>query len=162
MEVPGLRSEVGRVIIYAVDPGLASGLALLHVPDGADPILLGSYEMDPDQTEDFTQLVCVQYKDHDLRVVMERFTITAETGKKSQASWSLQLIGSINYICRINGITEPTLQTPADAKSFAPNPRLKSLGLWHRGGHGHALDAIRHAVLYAVKNGYRSQKLLVE
>lgn len=150
------------MIIYAVDPGLASGVALLNVPDGEDPVLLGSWEMEPCQTEDFTQLVTQQYKNHDLRTVLERFTITAETGKKSQQGWSLELIGSIKYICRINGLPEPTLQTPADAKNFAPNPRLKALGLWHRGGHGHALDAIRHAVLYAVKNGYRSQKLLVD
>lgn len=150
------------MIIYAVDPGLASGIALLNVPDGEDPELLGSWEMDPYETMAYTELIAKRYNDYDLRVVVERFTITAETGKKSQAPFSLEIIGAIKYICRVNGLPEPTLQTPADAKNFAPNPRLKSLGLWHRGGHGHALDAIRHAVLFAVKNGYRSQKLIVE
>lgn len=150
------------MIILAIDPGLASGVALLHVPDEDDPELLGSWELTPEETEDAVVKMIQTYRDHDLRVVVERFTITAETGKKSQAPFSLELIGSIKFICRTNGGPVPVLQTPSDAKNFAPNPRLKALGLWHKGGHGHALDAIRHAVLYAVKNGYRSQKLLVE
>lgn len=150
------------MIILSIDPGLASGVALLHVPEDGDPELLGSWEMDPEQTEDAVVAMIQTYRDHDLRVVVERYTITPETAKKSQQGWSLEQIGSIKFICRTNGLSAPVLQTPADAKNFAPNPRLKSLGLWHKGGHGHALDAIRHAVLYAVKNGYRSQKLLVE
>lgn len=150
------------MIIYAVDPGLASGVALLHVPEDGDPQLLGSWELPPEETEDATVKILQTYREHDLRIVLERFTITAETGKKSQQGWSLELIGSIKFICRTSGAPAPVLQTPADAKNFAPNPRLKALGLWHKGGHGHALDAIRHAVLYAVKNGYRDKKLLVD
>lgn len=150
------------MIILAIDPGLASGVALLHVPEQGDPELLGSWELTPEETEDAVVKMIETYRDHDLRVVVERYTITPETAKKSQQGWSLEQIGSIKFICRTNGLAAPVLQTPANAKSFAPNPRLKALGLWHKGGHGHALDAIRHAVLYAVNNGYRDKKLLVE
>lgn len=150
------------MIVYAVDPGLASGIALLNVTENSDIEQLGTWELPPEETEDATLKVIETYRDYDLRVVLERFTITAETGKKSQAPFSLELIGSLKYICRVNGAAKPVLQTPSDAKNFAPNPRLKALGLWHKGGHGHALDALRHAVLYAVKNGYRSPKLLAE
>lgn len=150
------------MIIYSVDPGLASGVALLHVPAEGQFEQLGSWEMTPEETEDATLQTIETYRDHDLRVVVERFTITAETGKKSQAPFSLELIGSIKYICRVNGAPKPVLQMPVDAKNFAPNPRLKALGLWHRGGHGHAMDALRHAVLYAVKNGYRDDRLILD
>lgn len=151
------------MIVYSVDPGLASGVALLNVPsDGSEIQQLGSWELGPDETEDATESIVNTYNAFDLRVVVERFTITAETGKKSQAPFSLELIGVIKYICRKNFVAPPTLQTPADAKSFVPNARLKSLGLWHKGGAGHALDALRHAVLYSVKNGYRDSRLLVE
>jgi hypothetical protein len=119
--------------------------------------------MDPYETMTATQRIIDAYKDDfDLRIVVERFTITAETGKKSQSPWSLEIIGAIKYICHINGLPEPTLQTPTDAKNFSPNPRLKALALWHRGGHGHALDALRHALLYAVKNGYRDKRLILD
>jgi hypothetical protein len=148
------------VIIYSVDPGLASGLALLYVPDDGRIEQFGSWEMPPEETEDTTLRVINLYRDDDLRVVVERFTITPETGKKSQAHWSLELTGSINYICRTNNAAAPVLQSPGDAKNFSPNPRLKALGLWHKGGHGHALDALRHGLLYAVKNGYRDDRLL--
>jgi hypothetical protein len=151
------------VIILSIDPGLASGIALINTDAPPELMKMGSWEMAPAETEDAVDQAINAYKDDfDLRVVVERFTITAETGKKSQGTWSLELIGSIKYICRINGMPMPTLQTPADAKNFVPNPRLKALSLWHKGGHGHALDALRHAVLYAVKNGYRDKRLLLE
>lgn len=148
------------MIVYAVDPGLASGVALINTEAPPESLQMGSWEMDPEETEDATLAAVLAYRGYDLHVVLERFTITPETGKKSQASWSLELIGSIKYICRTNGGPVPVLQTPADAKNFAPNPRLRALGLWHRGGHGHALDALRHAVLYSVKNGWRDERLL--
>lgn len=150
------------MIIFSVDPGLASGVALINTEAGPDHLQMGSWEMSQDETEDATQQIIETYKDDfDLRIVVERFTINAETAKKSPSPWSLELIGSIKYICRINGMPVPTLQTPTDAKNFVPNPRLKALGLWHRGGGGHALDALRHAVLYAVKNGYKDKRLLL-
>lgn len=148
------------MIIYAVDPGLASGVALLHAPAKGEIEKLGSWEMAVTETEDSTAKIIETYREHDLRVVIERFTVNEQTAKKSAAPWSMELIGSLKYICRINGAREPVLQTPADAKNFAPNPRLKALGLWHRGGHGHALDALRHGLLYACKNGYIDKRLL--
>lgn len=151
------------MIVFSVDPGLASGVALLNTVDDPGIIQMGSWEMNPYETMDATQNIIDTYKDDfDLRIVVERFTITAETGKKSQSPWSLEIIGAIKYICHKNRLPEPALQTPSDAKNFVPNARLKALGLWHKGGGGHAMDALRHAVLYAVKNGYRDKRLLQE
>jgi hypothetical protein len=51
-------------------------------------------------------------------------------------------------------------QSPADAKAMFPNEKLKKIGYWHKGGEGHALDAIRHAVLRLAKSGWIPAKLL--
>jgi hypothetical protein len=37
---------------------------------------------------------------------------------------------------------------------------LKRLDLWHRGGAGHANDAIRHAVTAAIKSRWRDPRML--
>jgi hypothetical protein len=50
-------------------------------------------------------------------------------------------------------------QSPADAKAMFSNEKLKKLEFWHKGGEGHALDAIRHAVLRLVKIGWIPTKL---
>lgn len=150
------------MIVFSIDPGLMSGVALLNVPDEGQISVMGSWELAVEETEDCAFEMTKTYAPHDLHVVLERFTITPETGKKSQAGWSLELIGSITYICRKAQINPPVLQMPVDAKNFVPNARLKNLGIWHRGGAGHALDALRHGVLYAVKNGYRDPRLISE
>jgi hypothetical protein len=60
------------------------------------------------------------------------------------------------------GIDENNLkfQSPADAKRMFPNEAIKKLEYWHKGGEGHALDAIRHGLLYLAKNGWTPLRLL--
>jgi hypothetical protein len=91
-----------------------------------------------------------------LRVVIERFIITVETGKKSQeASSALEAIGAMKLLCcQANYPLDAIVyQKPADAKTAFPNAKLKALGLWHVGGRGHALDALRHSALYLLRSG---------
>jgi hypothetical protein len=60
------------------------------------------------------------------------------------------------------GIDENLLkfQSPADAKRMFTNEAIKKLEYWHKGGAGHALDAIRHGLLYLAKNGWTPLRLL--
>jgi hypothetical protein len=51
-------------------------------------------------------------------------------------------------------------QSPADAKAMFTNEKIRILDYWHRGGEGHALDSIRHALLRLVKSGWKPVKLL--
>lgn len=91
-----------------------------------------------------------------LHVVCERFTINAQTTKNSQAPFSLEEIGVLKQLM-LDYNLEPDdikFQSPADAKSMWDNPKLKKLEYWHRGGEGHALDAIRHGLLFMVKLGW--------
>lgn len=79
-------------------------------------------------------------------VVIERFIINVKTVGNSQAPWSLELIGVARYLAAKYD-AEFELQTPADAKSFMPDDRLKKLG-WYMPGKVHANDALRHLGLF--------------
>lgn len=143
--------------VLAIDPGLATGACLVR-PEGTQ--LLRSDELDVEQYYAWLEHYLNYYEPGTLSIVCERFTINAETGKKSQAPWSLEHIGVLRYLTQKTGHGSFTLQTPGEAKSFVSNKRLKALELWHVGGAGHALDALRHAVLYMANHGWRDPRLL--
>lgn len=136
-----------RIAVF--DPGLATGYALLQLDQDGD----GGWVTKWTAGEMETMAVYVWaltdlYTGASLidTVVCERFTITTQTGKKSPAPWSLELIGLLRAVCAVKGI-KFVEQSPGDAKQFAPNPRLKELGVWAVGS-DHARDALRHMVLY--------------
>ena len=148
--------------VLAVDPGKATGLALFSREGDSEPILVWSKEV---QQEEFAEVVRSVLWDPTIRyhldVVCERFTINSNTVKNSQSPYSLEQIGILKQLLLDNGrpIDDIYFQSPADAKAMFDNPKLKKLGYWHRGGEGHALDAIRHALLRLVKIGWKPIKL---
>ena len=91
-------------------------------------------------------------------VVVERFIITAQTVKKTFQPWALEGTGIVRAVALERDVVF-TQQTAADAKSAVDNDKLRRLGIWHRGGAGHANDALRHAVLAAVARGWRHPAL---
>jgi hypothetical protein len=95
-------------------------------------------------------------------VVCERFVINAQTVRNSQAPYSLEQIGILKHLCREHQFPVDAIkfQAPVDAKKMFPNPALKHLGIWHKGGEGHANDAIRHGLLALVKTGWIPKELL--
>lgn len=97
-----------------------------------------------------------------LEVVCERFTINAQTVRNTQAPYSLEQIGILKQCLMDIGVAPDDIyfQSPADAKAMFTNEKLKKLGYWHKGGEGHALDAIRHGLLRLVKSGWKPVKLL--
>jgi hypothetical protein len=147
--------------ILAIDPGKATGIALFSRTDSQEPELIWSGE------EQFAGYVAVvreffsTYGDS-LEVVCEKFTINMQTAKKAQAPYSLECIGALKMILLDNGRDPESLQyqLPADAMAMFTNEKLKKLGYWHRGGEGHALDAIRHALLKLAKTGWVPVRLL--
>jgi hypothetical protein len=92
----------------------------------------------------------------EVHIVCERFTINSQTVKNSQAPYSLEHIGILKQIMMDFGGSPDDIvfQSPADAKAMFDNAKLKKLEYWHRGGEGHALDSIRHGLLYMVKLGW--------
>jgi len=150
--------------ILSVDPGKATGMALFSYELGKEPVLLWSGEYQQDEYAKPIRQALALYgpEDGGIEVVCERFTINAQTVKNSQAPYSLEQIGILKQ-CLLD-VGRPAddiyFQSPADAKAIFPNPALKKLGYWHRGGEGHALDAIRHGLLRIVKSGWKPLNLL--
>ena len=133
--------------VVSFDPGLATGVALW----GADHC---SYQVDGGWDGQVAHLDSLLRGNLD-HVVCEAFTVNAGTAKKDQGAYPhvFSLIGTIRYLAWANG-AEFHFQTPAEAKSFATNGKLKRLG-WYKGAPGHADDASRHLLTFLAKNNYR-------
>jgi hypothetical protein len=136
-------------IVVALDPGGMTGVAVWRGSLASVELL----EVGPLESVDLLWGLAEAHG-AGLTVVSESFTVTAQTGKLSQAPWSLECIGAYRWVCRHHGsLFVVPLQRPGDAKGFAPNARLKALGLRMPGGAGHALDAARHLVLLLARSG---------
>ena len=144
--------------VLAADPGGTTGWA--YYADGA--VTAGQ-----DEFASFTDIVdgwCSVHSTDPKRkgvpdvIVAERFLITPQTAKLSQQSTALEIIGFLRYVAHREGIPF-VLQTPADAKRFAQvgsdkDARLERVG-WlkkPKAQNDHANDALRHLLLYTVKN----------
>jgi hypothetical protein len=154
--------------VISVDPGKATGVCLVKWSGDQDetPSVMMSAEVQADEFAKWfeTALSIALSLDsvQNISVVCERFTITAQTVRNSQAPFSLEQIGVLKHLCRVNEFDPENIafQSPVDAKSMFPNPQLKKVGTWHVGGEGHANDAIRHALLRLAKTGWQPRILL--
>lgn len=155
---------MSKRIILAVDPGKASGICLFEWEKDQEPTLMWSGEY---QQHEYAQAIRLaihasQAAGVKIEIVCERFTINAQTVRNSQAPFSLEQIGILKQ-CMLDAgyrLEELAFQSPADAKAMFSNEKIRKLDYWHRGGEGHALDAIRHALLYMVKKGWAPTRLL--
>lgn len=132
--------------VLAVDPGLRSGWSHWLNPHGG----WGAGICDPMPMIDLAELVLGQ-RGADL-VVCEAFKITQRTAQLSAQHWSIELIGALRWLCHKYGVPF-VLQTPAEAKTFCPDARLRDLGMWTPGREDHHRDATRHLVLALAKRG---------
>lgn len=146
--------------ILAIDPGKATGMALFSLEHAQEPTLVWSGEY---QQEEYAKPIRETLSLYpEAEVVCERFTINMQTVKNSQAPYSIEQIG-IAKQCLMDAGRKPDsiiFQSPADAKGMFDNTKLKKLEYWHKGGDGHALDAIRHGLLRCVKLGWKPLRLL--
>lgn len=159
---------IGEERLVCVDPGLMTGVALLRRSGDAVKIEK-SAELEEWEVASWLRIEMHGWIEWeatgiDLSVVVEQFFITAQTAKNSQAPWSLELIGVTKQVLRDECYDTSRVywQKPSAAKSVVPNEKLQRLGLWHRGGAGHANDAIRHGVLCLIKRGWSDPRLLRE
>ena len=137
--------------MLAVDPGLSTGFASAEV-DGAMSVF--SFEAwtvkGHMESVDQVRLAIVEGVDE---VVCESFRISGATATKTQAGSlvAIEIIGAARWICYKRDVPF-TLQTPADAKSFVTDEKLRALG-WYVPGIDHSRDAARHLLLYLVRTG---------
>lgn len=143
------------ITVLSVDPGKMTGVSLM-TSDENNVEKIESHEFLRDELEQWLEDTLSHYDPGTLSVVAERFVIS-----DVDAPWSLQELGVLSYLSRKHGHGEPVLQTPADAKAFVTNERLRALNVSHVGGAGHANDAIRHGILYMVRKHLLSGKQLL-
>jgi hypothetical protein len=149
--------------VLAVDPGKVTGVSFFNRVGDADPELIWSKEVEQiDFAKEIRQVFSRPEVLASLDVVCERFIINSQTVRNSQAPYSLEQIGILKQCMFDVGFSADMIffQAPADAMAMFTNEKLKKLGYWHRGGAGHALDSIRHAVLRFVKTGWKPVALL--
>jgi hypothetical protein len=137
----------GETLVVAVDPGLLTGVCIVGFDHGQGCRLYQSDELVFEQVLPWAKL---ELPSADV-VVCEKFTINQRTIKNSPAPWSLEVTGVVRAVASLSD-KELVMQLPGDAMNLVDNDMLRRLSLWHRGGEGHANDALRHAVLYAVKH----------
>lgn len=152
--------------VLSIDPGKATGIALFKYESGSEPEMIWSMEVQQDEYAKPIREALKLYGEqvNDLDIVCERFTINAQTVRNSQAPYSIEQIGILKQCLMDVGRPSDDIyfQSPADAKAMFSNEALKKLEYWHKGGEGHALDAIRHGLLRLVKLGWKPVKLLKE
>jgi hypothetical protein len=134
-------AAVQRMNVIALDPGVTTGLAW----QTEDCVAFAEL-----QQEHVLQFVWERLRDPEHRidaVVCESFTITVQTAKKSQDGLvSIEIIGALRWMCALHGVRFQ-LQSPAVAKNFVDDAKLKRVGIYPT-GLDHAKDAARHLVLF--------------
>jgi hypothetical protein len=143
--------SVGRYVL-AVDPGGTTGIVLWDMMLGG---VAEIYELPHADVGFMLERIISAYRPD---VVCEAFIITAKTVSNSQAPWSLKQLGVAEYLAAKYHCLYAQEQLPVTAKKFATNERLKALGLYVP-GKGHATDAMRHLVIYLVRNGWWDPRL---
>lgn len=133
--------------VLAMDPGLRTGMAF-WAPGEWRAIIV-----DPEDAMDELDMWS-NANGPGAALVVESFRITPETGKKGSADgsiyWPLQLNGIARFLARRNRLLYAE-QTPADAKNFVPDERLRDVGMWSPGKEDHHRDATRHLVRFLAR-----------
>ena len=134
--------------IIAVDPGLLTGVAVLC--DGVHH----SFE-----EPDFHDLAAFVYSQQPDVIVCEAFVIRQNTHKLDAGAFSetTDRIGAMRLLAELAEVPFHR-QTPAQAKSFATDEKLRRLGWFNPTPGGHANDATRHLLIYLV--GIKDQTTL--
>jgi hypothetical protein len=123
------------------------------LPSGGE--LLESGELDIHETADW----CESHMGDVDVVVVERFIINHSTISNSQSPWSLETIGVVRVLAQRADVPFE-MQSAAEGKSVVDNSMLHRLELWHKGGKGHANDAIRHTAAFMIRRGWRDPRML--
>lgn len=137
-----------KFYVLCIDPGKLTGMALFCFENGI-VTLIWTREVKETETG-FVIEETVQKYGPDIEIVDEKFFITEKTFKIPDAPWSLEFNGVAKHMARKYNI-KYYWQSASDAKTFCPDERLHNLSLWHKGGEGHANDALRHGVLHLVR-----------
>lgn len=133
-----------QTIVLAYDPGLVTGWAMFNplTEDFTSGQIEGRHNF-------YAAVEGVMAAGYLLEVVGEKFVIGPQTQKKTKQYDALYINGVMDYWSMKHGF-KLTLQTPAQAKGFASDDKLKALDWYKPTTGGHANDATRHLLTYVV------------
>lgn len=131
--------------ILSIDPGNVTGVATYHRGS------VETRELPKGETYEYvTDLVDYHYDNFSaIEVVAERFVISQRTIRSERQGDALDILGYLDGLCYLKQVPL-TLQTAAQAKSFATDDKLRRLGWYQKTKDGHANDACRHLLVYLV------------
>lgn len=131
--------------VVTFDTGFQTGVAYWNALERSHRAWDAPYEEAMDWFDDWSAGTAFPIG---LVVIAERITISATTHKKGdQVLSSVEQIGALKHLSRRRGFKYVGKQTPAEAKSFSNDGKLKAMGWWTVGT-DHARDASRHLMLY--------------
>ena len=139
----------------AIDPGKMCGVAMRTVRDVVVPP--GTWEWPAWEAVQFVDDV-LSTADSGINVVVESFV--PRPGTRTWQPDALEVIGAVRWTC-LKYHHEFELQTPAQAKAFSTNEKLKRIGWYSPTKDGHANDAVRHLLLAMVRHGDIAKEDLV-
>lgn len=87
-----------------------------------------------------------------VRVVYESYILRPQMARLSRETDALEIIGAVKLLAATRNVVA-VAQSPADAKTFMHNKKLREQGLWKISIGRHALDALRHLGLYLLRCG---------
>jgi len=130
--------------VLAVDPGKMSGIAFIARPNDDDPPIIN----------EFPAMKSVKMAEQYLGTNLDFVVCESFIPRPGAGTWqpdALEVIGALRYLCwRCEVPFE--LQSPADAKRFSTDEKLKKLGWYTPTPDGHANDAQRHLLLGLVRH----------
>lgn len=131
-------------LLVAIDPGGTYGVAIARID--VTLVDVEAYEAQPYDALCQLEVMLGVVE----RVFCESFI--PRPGIRTNQPEALEGIGALRFICTKAGVPFE-LQSPADAKRFSTNDKLKRLGWYKPTRGGHANDALRHLLLGAVRHG---------
>lgn len=147
-----------KEFLLSIDPGLATGTSLFNTEDLQNAFLIDSHEYGITEFYEYLESIMKLYSD-ELMIVIEGFIISEETAKKTPAPWSLELIGFVKYMCWKYEVPLVT-QQPVE-REFATHEMLHEMNFWHKGGEGHAIQSMKHALVWMVNRDRRLMRKLL-
>lgn len=143
--------------MFCCDPGLVSGVGILTWAPEKGIEKYESFEGSLAEVGHAVDEFTYRHDPAQSEIVCERFVITPRTGELSSPDWSLKVCGVLEWLVWQHwnlGEEGIVYQGASEAKRLVPNPVLRAAGIWHRGGAGHARDALRHG-LYRYATQYK-------
>jgi len=127
----------------AVDPGTTTGVALWLSP-GPKP---ATYQLPVNDTVD----LCADLLQGQPSTLVVCESFVPRPGAKSWQPDAIETLGVLRHLARWNG-HKFELQSPADAKRFSTDAKLRKLEWYQTTVGGHINDALRHLLLALVRH----------